>query len=65
MDKNVEFVIARYKEREVMGFNKYGVTTERNDLELIDWLRHLQEELMDASIYIERCIGDIKTSMES
>jgi hypothetical protein len=37
-----------------VGKKKYGVTLDRNDLSLSDWLTHLQEELMDAVNYIER-----------
>lgn len=54
MDKNVERVIQKYTDRADTGFKKYGVTTERDDLNLLDWLNHLQDELMDATIYIER-----------
>tara|TARA_B110001454_G_scaffold194106_1_gene195424 strand:+ start:1599 stop:1832 length:234 start_codon:yes stop_codon:yes gene_type:complete len=34
--------------------NKYGVNTERTDLSILEWLQHLQEELMDATVYIEK-----------
>lgn len=54
MDKYVESVIAKYRERSETGIKKYGTTLERKDLNLIDWLNHLQEELMDASLYVER-----------
>jgi hypothetical protein len=27
---------------------------ERDDLTLMQWLQHLQEELMDAAVYIEK-----------
>jgi hypothetical protein len=37
-----------------VGFKKYGVTTERKDIDLLGWLQHLQEELLDAAVYIER-----------
>ncbi len=53
-DANVEAVVARMRERAGKGLLKYGVTTERADLSLVDWLTHLQEELMDACVYIER-----------
>ena len=36
------------------GLIKYGVTTERTDLNVGEWLQHLQEELLDAAVYIER-----------
>ena len=33
---------------------------ERTDLNIVEWLTHLQEELMDASVYVERLIQDYK-----
>jgi hypothetical protein len=54
MDPNVTKVISKYKERANAGFEKYGTDTTRTDIDLYGWLVHLQEELMDATIYIER-----------
>ena len=54
MDKNVEKVIMQLRDREEEGLRKYGVNTERTDLTSLEWLQHLQEELMDASVYIEK-----------
>ena len=42
--------------RALVGENKYGTTMEREDLGYIDWLLHLQEELMDAAVYVEKLI---------
>ena len=53
-DPFVESVITKYAERSRVGIEKYGTTLERNDLSLLDWLNHLQEELMDATLYIEK-----------
>ena len=58
-DKNVEKVITQLKSREQKGLLKYGVTTERTDLTTLEWLQHLQEELMDGAVYIERLKQDI------
>jgi hypothetical protein len=33
---------------------------ERDDLSLDEWLTHLQEELMDATLYIEKLKTEIK-----
>ena len=54
VDRNVESVVQQLRERCVNGFLKYGQTTERTDLPLNEWLKHLQEELMDGSIYIAK-----------
>lgn len=53
-DRNVSAVIDRIRAREAKGFVKYGVATaDRTDTDLIDWLQHLQDELLDAVVYIE------------
>jgi hypothetical protein len=53
-------VLAKYSERSQLGIKKYGRTLDRDDLNLIDWLNHLQEELMDATLYIEKLKQDVK-----
>lgn len=60
VDKNVEAVVAAYLARAKAGKLKYGVTTERTDIDTLGWLTHLQEELMDATIYIERLKQELK-----
>jgi len=52
-------VLAKYSERSQRGIEKYGQTLMRDDLNLIEWLNHLQEELMDATLYLERIQKDI------
>ena len=64
MDKNVENVVKQLRDREEEGMRKYGVNTERKDLNTIEWLQHLQEELMDASVYIEKLKGEINDKGE-
>lgn len=53
-DVNVDRVRAALLARSVAGYRKYGVTTERTDIDLLGWLQHLQEELLDAAVYVER-----------
>ena len=53
-DSIVESVINKFKERSNKGIETYGTTLDRNDLSRLDWLNHLQEELMDAVNYIEK-----------
>ena len=53
-DPNVDKVVESYLDRAEEGMKKYQVTTERTDIDLLGWLNHLQEELMDATIYLER-----------
>ena len=57
-DKYVQAVKKKFEERSQTGIRKYNTTLEREDLSFIDWLNHLQEELMDATLYVER----LKTS---
>jgi len=54
VDSNVENVCKALKKREEKGMNTYGVSTDRTDLTTEEWLQHLQEELMDACVYIEK-----------
>ena len=63
-DKHVESVVNKFSERSSRGIEKYGVTLERDDLSFIDWLRHLQEELMDATLYAEVLINRIEKSIK-
>ena len=53
-DSVVTSVIQKYLERSKVGKEKYGTTLDREDLDKIQWLIHLQEELMDATLYIEK-----------
>lgn len=53
-DQIVENVKTIYDLRAIKGKERYGVTMERNDLSFLDWITHLQEELMDATIYLEK-----------
>lgn len=62
LDENVQRVIGKYVTRARMGKKKYGVDTTRTDFDFYTWLVHLQEELMDATIYIERLKNDIQKS---
>lgn len=52
-------VMTKYHERSKRGVSKYGKTLDRTDINLIDWLNHLQEELMDATLYIEKLKKDL------
>lgn len=58
-DENVLSVIEQMTKRMNIGYKKYGTTTERTDINLLGWLQHLQEELMDATVYIERLKKEI------
>jgi len=53
-DSIVESVIEQFKQRSNVGINKYGTTLDRDDLNALEWLQHLQEELMDATLYVQK-----------
>jgi len=54
MSRIEEEVIKQIRKRAEIGESKYGATLERKDLNLFEWLQHLQEELMDAACYVEK-----------
>ena len=45
--------------RSQLGIAKYGVTLERTDLTLRDWLQHAYEETLDKANYLKRAIMEI------
>lgn len=53
-DVIVQRVMEDYNKRSKAGIEKYGTTLEREDLNLLEWLQHFQEELMDATLYVEK-----------
>ena len=59
----VESVIDQFKDRSNVGIKKYGVTLDREDLTFIEWLIHLQQELMDATLYIEKLKSKLNYEM--
>lgn len=53
-DKIVQQVVSKYTERSDRGYQKYGTTLEENNKDI--YLKHLQEELMDATLYLEKLL---------
>jgi hypothetical protein len=51
-DKIVQQVVDKFNQRSEVGIKKYGTTLEQNNND--DYFTHLQEELMDAILYIEK-----------
>jgi len=54
MDPVVKAVIDKFQQRSDVGQAKYGTTLEGNNLPFLDWVVHMQEELMDAILYLEK-----------
>ena len=53
-DSIVNSIILKFISRSNLGIEKYGTTLDRNDLNTNDWIQHVQEELMDAILYLEK-----------
>ena len=58
-DAITDAVVVQLRTRAEQGKRKYGTTMERDDLTFEQWIQHLQEELMDAVVYIEKLKGEI------
>ena len=53
-DPVVERVVEKFVMRSDVGFAKYGVTLEDDKSNIFEWVNHLQEELMDAVLYLQK-----------
>ena len=53
-DPVVERVVDKFVSRSDVGFAKYGVTLNNDKSNLFAWINHLQEELMDAVLYMQK-----------
>ena len=53
-DPIVDQVISKFQQRSSVGINKYNTTLEENTKD--NYLLHLQQELQDATLYIEKLI---------
>jgi hypothetical protein len=56
-DQVVDNVIDKYYDRSQIGITKYGTTLYNNNKD--NYLQHLQEELMDATLYLQKLM-DLK-----
>lgn len=59
-DPIVNKVISKFINRSNIGIKKYGTTLDRPDLTTLDWIKHTQEELMDAILYLETLKDNIQ-----
>ena len=57
-DQIVLEVIEKYAKRSELGIAKYGTTLETNNKD--NYLKHLQEELMDATLYLQKIMDQNK-----
>lgn len=54
MDSIVTRIINRFTSRAEFGKRKYNTDLDRKDLNVLDWIQHLQDELHDAYLYSEK-----------
>ena len=59
-DQAVEMVQILLLRRSQVGLKKYGVSTDRTDLGLADWLRHSLEEQLDNAVYTQRALMELE-----
>ena len=60
-DSIVAATIKDIENRRDVGFKKYGVTLDREDLSLKDWVQHAYEESLDKSLYLKKIITMLDT----
>ncbi len=54
LDSCVKSIIASFQQRAAVGWKKYGTNLDRQDLSVLEWIQHAQEEHMDAILYLEK-----------
>lgn len=59
-DSVVFSIIEKFIKRSELGVKKYGTDLDRKDLSVLDWIRHAQEEHMDAILYLEKLKQEMK-----
>jgi hypothetical protein len=59
-DQVVDNVIDKFYERSQIGITKYNTTLYNNDQD--NYFKHLQEELMDATLYLQKLM-DLKQEL--
>ena len=59
-DPVVESVVDKFVSRSDVGFAKYGKTLRDDKSDLFAWANHLQEELQDGILYIEKVLNMIE-----
>ncbi len=63
-DPIVMSVMTKFYERSQVGIKKYNTMLTRDDLSTLEWISHLQDELMDATLYLERLKQEFNEKMD-
>jgi hypothetical protein len=53
-DSVVDSIVDSFISRASQGKTKYGHTLDRQDLSVLDWINHAQQELQDGILYLEK-----------
>jgi hypothetical protein len=59
-DSVVDSIVDSFISRAVKGKDKYGHTLDRQDLSVLDWIEHTQQELQDGILYLEKLKQTLK-----
>jgi len=59
-DRIVLSVMKKLNQRSLKGIETYGVSLEREDYDIKDWLQELQQELLDGANYIEAILQKLE-----
>ena len=60
MDKIVKEIQDKFQQRSEVGVKKYGTDLQGAELSILECLNHLQEELMDATLYIQKLKNELQ-----
>jgi hypothetical protein len=60
MSKIEDSVCEDIQRRAALGFQKYGVTLERTDIDHRGWVNHAYEEALDLACYLKRLMMELE-----
>jgi len=63
-DPVVERVVDKFISRSDLGYKKYKVTLEADKSNIDVWMNHLQEEMMDAVLYLQKAREVIQEDLQ-
>lgn len=49
-------VVEDLAKRQAVGIRKYNITVQDSPAELLAWMQHMYEELLDASVYLKKAM---------
>jgi hypothetical protein len=64
-DPIVEAIIRKFMDRSIEGIKKYGVTMDRKDLSVEEWIDNAIEESMDFILYLYKLKKEIQNGSKT